>query len=121
MRPQGIARSSLSSSYARHENVMLVVFLVAVVFMFAFSVLMGYLGSGKMIVQRIDFGKYEIDRREMDASRALGQARYFDQANPYEDKEIVAARYADVASRYPGTQAAKEALEMADKVMQRRR
>jgi len=66
-------------------------------------------------------GKYEVDAREMAASQALGRARNYDKSNQYEDKEIVAQRYQDVASQYAGTQAAREAQVMYDKVMQRRK
>jgi hypothetical protein len=65
-------------------------------------------------------GKYEQDARELAASNALGQARYFDAANPYEDKEIVAAKYREVVDKYPDTAAAKEAAKMFEEVMQRR-
>lgn len=65
-------------------------------------------------------GRHERDQREMEASRLLGAARDFDTANPYEDKEVVAGKYREVADKYPGTQAAKEAAEMAEEVMKRR-
>jgi hypothetical protein len=66
-------------------------------------------------------GYYEVDAREMAASDALGRARNFDKSNQYEDKEIVAGKYQDVASQYDGTHAAKEAAQMYEKVMQRRK
>ena len=66
-------------------------------------------------------GKYEVDAREMAASGALRKAEAYDKANPYEDKEIVAARYQDVATRYAGTTAAGKAAEKAAEVMGRRR
>ncbi len=104
-----------------HENVMFGVFMAVVIIMFAFALLMSYVSSGRAIIERIDFKKYEVDKVEHEASRALGRARYFDKANPYEDKEIVAAKYREVADRYPNTAVAQEALEMYNKVMQRRK
>jgi len=114
-------RSASLRSVVHHENVMFVVFVVVVIFMFAFALLMGYVSSGQAIIDRIDYGKYEVDRREMDASKMLGNARQFDKANPYEDKAIVAAKYQEVVSRYPGTTAASNAAEKILKVMERRK
>lgn len=58
---------------------------------------------------------------EKQASQLLGKARYFDQANPYEDKAVVAAKYREVFQKYPGTEAAEEALKIYKKVMKRKR
>jgi hypothetical protein len=60
-------------------------------------------------------------KQEQEAARELAKAQYFDKANPYEDKEIVAAKYEAVAQKYPGTEAAKKATEKAKEVMQRRK
>ena len=65
-------------------------------------------------------GKYDRDRREMDASRLLGQARNFEGANPYEEKEVIASKYREVFEKYPGTEAAKDAKEAYEEVMKRR-
>lgn len=120
-RPGIGGRASSVRTHTHHENVMFGVFVVAAVFMFAFALLMSYVSSGGQVIQRIDFGKYEVEKRHLEASRALGKARYFDRANPYEDKEIVAAKYQEIVSKYPGTEAAQEAAEMIQKVMQRRK
>lgn len=77
-------------------------------------------GSYKVKVRREPRPK-PTEAQEMAASQALGKARYFDLANPYEDKEIIAAKYKEVVDKYPGTVAAKEAADMIKKVMQRKR
>jgi hypothetical protein len=65
-------------------------------------------------------GKYDPDAaRENAASTALAAAKAFDLANPYEDKEIVAAKYKQVAEEYPGTKAAREAARKYEEVMNR--
>ena len=112
---------SLVRAHTHHENVMLVVFIIVVIFMFAFAMLMGYVSTGEKIIEKIDFGKYEVEKRHLAASKALGQARHFDRANPYEDKEVVAARYDEVIMKYPGTEAAQEAARLRAQVMERRR
>jgi serine/threonine protein kinase len=115
------ARASSVRVHTHHENVMLVVFIVAVIFMFAFAMLMGYVSSGEAIIEKIDFGKYEVEKKHLAASKALGQARAFDRANPYDDKEVVAAKYQEVVDRFPGTEAAGEAARLRDQAMGRRR
>ncbi len=60
-------------------------------------------------------------KQEEEAAAALARAKAFDKANPYEDREIVSAKYHEVAQKYPGTKAAKEASEKAKEVMQRRK
>jgi hypothetical protein len=116
-------RSSSMRHYMHHENVMLGVFIFAVILVFAFALLMGYVSSGREIIRTIEknYPKYEADARENAASRALGEARQFDKANPYEDKEIVAQKYLEVSSKYSGTEAAREAQQMYGEVMQRRK
>jgi serine/threonine protein kinase len=115
------ARMSSLRVHTHHENVMLVVFIVAVIFMFAFAMLMGYVSTGEKIVEKIDFGKLEVEKRHLEASGALRKAQAFDRANPYDDKEIVAARYQEVIDKYPGTEAAQEAARLKAEVLQRRR
>ncbi len=78
-------------------------------------------GSYKVKVRKGSTVAKPTEAQEMAASQALGRARYFDQANPYEDKEIVAAKYKEVVDKYPGTAAAKEAAEILKKVMKRKR
>jgi serine/threonine-protein kinase len=116
-----VGRMSLVRAHTHHENVMLVVFIIVVIFMFAFAMLMGYVSTGEKIIEKIDFGKLEVEKRHLAASKALGQARQFDRANPYEDKEVVAARYDEVIMKYPGTEAAQEAARLRAEVMERRR
>ncbi len=95
----------------------IVVVIITVIFLAA--------GGGRATVEKAmrleKGGYYEKDEIAHGASEALGRARYFDQANPYEDKEIVAAKYQEVVSKYPGTASAREAAEYYDKVMDRRR
>jgi hypothetical protein len=66
-------------------------------------------------------GYYEKDAREMTASDALGRAEAYDKANPYEDKDVVAQKYQEVASQYAGTVAAGKASQKAAEVLDRRR
>jgi hypothetical protein len=63
----------------------------------------------------------EHQDREEAASKLLGDARYFDQANPYEDKEVVAEKYREVYEKYPNTKASEEARKKYDEVMDRRK
>ncbi len=118
-----IGRRKLSAlrTHRRHEGVMLAVFMLAVIFMFAFAVLMGYVSSGQDIVDRIDYGKYEAEKVELEASGALEEARQFDRANPYEDKEVIARKYREVFEKYPDSVVAKEAKERYEEVLQRRK
>ena len=80
---------------------MLGTFIVAVIFMFAFALMMRYVSSGQEIIKKIDFEKYEVDKVEHESSSALGDARSFDRANPYEDKEVVAEKYREVFGNQP--------------------
>ncbi len=116
-----IGRMSSVSVHAHHENVMLVVFIIVVIFMFAFAMLMGYVSTGEKIIEKIDFGKLEVEKKHLAASKALGQAKAFDRANPYDDKEVIAAKYDEVIARFPGTEAAQEAARLRAEVMERRR
>jgi hypothetical protein len=59
--------------------------------------------------------------REMEASGALHDAESFNQANPYEAKEVVAEKYREVRDKYAGTRAAQEADQKYKEVMDRRR
>jgi hypothetical protein len=57
----------------------------------------------------------------MEASGALHDAESFNQANPYEAKEVVAEKYREVRDKYAGTRAAQEADQKYKEVMDRRR
>jgi hypothetical protein len=90
---------------------------------------------GKLTISKIDIAEILFPRpsagnqtqtkpteeQEVAASKLLAEAEAFDQANPYEDKEIVAEKYKEVFEKYPNTKAAKEAKEKYEEVMQRRR
>lgn len=115
------SRSTTLRAHTHHENVMLGVFLTAVIFVFAFALLMGYVSTGRQIIGKFDFEGHKLRETEHESSHALGRARSFDRANPYEDKEVVAERYREVFTKYPNTIAAREAQKMYEKVMQRRR
>ena len=107
-----------------HEHAGILIFggaIVVVIITIIFLAAGGGSGTYKKAIGLQKGGKYERIERSEAASKALGQARYFDQANPYEDKEIVAAKYQDVVSRFPGSVSAQEAQKKYDEVMQRRR
>jgi len=61
-------------------------------------------------------GRYEVDEREMAASAAVGLAMAYEQANPDEEKAMVARKYEQIALKYPetvaGRAAAKKAIEL---------
>lgn len=82
-------------------------------------------GGGQDVIERAigvnEGGKYEVDAREMAASDALGRATAYDKANPYDDKEVIAAKYQEVASKYSGTISGGKAAQKAAEVMDRRR
>jgi len=112
------------SKTSTHEQAGILIFggaVVVVIITIIFLAAGGGKGTYERAIGLEKGGKYEQIHNSEAASKALGQARYFDQANPYEDKEIVAGKYQDVIRRFPGTASAEEAQERLDKVMQRRK
>lgn len=104
-----------------HEQAGLLIFGGAVVVVIITIIWIVAGGSEKIYEKATGKASRKVHLGEMDSSEALGRARSFDAANPYEDKEIVAAKYRDVFERYPNSQAASEARRKYDEVMARRR
>ena len=112
------------ASQSKHEQTGILIFGGALVVIIITIIFMAAGGGQKTIKKAVGLnsgGKYERDAKQMAASDLLGQARAFDAANPYEDKEIVADKYRVVYERYPGSEAAKEAMMYYDRVMDRRK
>jgi hypothetical protein len=119
--PSYYGKGSRTSS---HEQYGVFIFIGAIAVVIITIIFMAA-GGGQDVIERATGlnkgGKYEVDAREHEASAALGRATAYDKANPYEDKEIVAAKYQDVATRFAGTISAGKAAQKAAEVMGRRR
>ncbi len=119
--PAYYGKGSRTSSHEQY-GVFILIGAVAVVII---TIIFIAAGGGQDVIERAigveAGGKYETDAREMAASDALGRATAYDKANPYDDKEVVASKYQDVANQYSGTIAGGKAAQKAAEVMDRRR
>jgi len=86
------------------------------IFMFAFSLAICYDSSVGGI--RTTAGS---DVREGKAFRALEEARDFDRQSHGTMRDLVARKYMSIVRIYPGTQAAREAALMYERVIQSNR